>query len=318
VKKRLTAAGFLIILAVMGGSAVALSTTQDREVDRLKSFVPREVQGWKAEAQDAIYDPETIFEYIDGAGEVYRSYNFKSLLSRRFRREGDSEIIVDLFDMGSSGDAFGIFTHDLDGEEVRIGQGGNYKGGLLSFWKNRYFVSIFTEKETAETKDALLALGKSIAAAIDGEGAKPALLALLPAGFRDEKSIRYFHNHIILNYHFFVSEENILNLDQTTEAALAESGAKGQNGVLLLVRYSDLKRAADAQKNFTKYYMPDAQGLGLVRTEDNTWTSAAVLGNMVVVVFGAPTAESAKDVLARVQQGVRKSPDKDGKILLEE
>lgn len=313
-----SAAGFLIILAIMGGGAVVMSTAQDMEDGRLKSLVPPEVEGWKAEAKDVIYDPETIFEYIDGAGEVYRSYNFKSLLSRRFQKAGQSDIIVDLFDMGSSEDAFGVFTHDLDGEDAYLGQGGNYKGGLLSFWKGRYFISIFAEKETAETKAALFALGKPIASAIGQEGAKPALLALLPVGFREEKSIRYFHNHLILNYHFFVSEDNILNLDQTTDAVLAESGPKGQNGVLLLVRYSDTKRASNAQKNFMEHYMPDARSRGLVQTEDNKWTSAVLLGNLVAVVFGAPTAESAKDILARVQQGVKKTADKDGNILLEE
>jgi hypothetical protein len=296
--------GLVLLFVILGLRPSVVSAAQDDVVQILKSLLPREVQGWKAEAKDQIYDPETIFDYIDGAGEVYRSYNFNRLLSRRYQKEENPDIIVDLFDMASPADAFGVLTHDLDGEDVTIGQGGNYKGGLLSFWKDRFFVSIFSEKETDETKQALFALGKSIATDIPREGAKPSLLALLPAGFTDSKSVHYFHNHIILNYHFFVSQDNILNLDQTTEVALAKSGPRGKNGVLLLVKYPDEEEASDAYESFVKAYMPDAKVPRLVQTEDNKWTAAHAWRDLVAVIFGAPSAEAAQGILAEVDKKI--------------
>ena len=107
----------------------------------LGDLLPREINGWKAEAKDEVYDSQTIFDYIDGAGEIYRAYNFKLLLARRFAKEGQPDIIADLFEMTSSKDAFGVFTHDLEGYDAGIGQGSTYKGGLLSFWKSHIFVS---------------------------------------------------------------------------------------------------------------------------------------------------------------------------------
>ncbi len=296
--------GLALLFVIPGLRIDLVSAAQDGLVRTLKTLAPSEVEGWKAEAEDQIFNPETIFDYIDGAGEVYRSYNFKFLLSRRYEKQGQPEIILDLFDMGSPADAFGVLTHDLDGEDVTIGQGGNYKGGLLSFWKGRYFVSIFAEKETDEARQALFSLGKSIAAAIPREGAKPSLLALLPAEFSDSKSVHYFHNHIILNYHFFVSQDNILNLDQTTEVALAKSGPRGENGVLLLVKYPDEKKAAAAYTNFVEAYMPDANVPGLVRTEDNKWTAARVWREAVVVVFGVASAEAAQGILTEVDKRI--------------
>ncbi len=294
----------VLLFVVLGLRLSVMSAAQDDIANTLKSLVPREVGGWNAESEGEIYDRETIFDYIDGAGEVYRSYNFSLLLSRQFHKEGEPDIIVDLFDMGSPSEAFGVLTHDLEGEDVDIGQGGNYKGGLLSFWKDRYFVSIFAEKEKDETKQALFALGRSVASAIPREGAKPALLAFLPAGFTNSKSVHYFHNHIILNYHFFVSQDNILNLDQTTEVALAKSGPRGEIGVLLLVRYLDEKKASDAYKSFVKAYMPDARVPGLVRTEDNKWTAARARMKVVAVIFGAPSAEAAEGILTEVDKKI--------------
>ena len=276
-----------------------MSASQDAAALKLESFVPKEALGWKAEAVDHLYDPQTIFDYIDGAGEVYRAFNFRQLLSRRFKKEAKPDIIVDLFDMGSSNDAFGIFTHDLEGENPGIGQGGTYDGGLLSFWKGRYFVSIYAENETAETKEALFSLGRSITRAIEETGAKPSILGLLPAEFAVERDVHYFHNYIILNRHFFVSQENILGLDQTTEAVLAKSGPKGENGVLLVIKYPGARKASEAYKNFTKIYMPDAKKPGLVQTEDMKWTAAVVRKDLIAIVFGASSAESANKILAK-------------------
>ena len=39
-------------------------------------------------------------------------------MARRFHKDGKPDIVVDAFDMGSSEDAFGVFTHDLDGEDA--------------------------------------------------------------------------------------------------------------------------------------------------------------------------------------------------------
>jgi len=264
----------------------------------LAPLLPAEVSGWRAEAEDRVYDPETVFDYLDGAGEVYRAYNFRALVSRRFKKEGEPDIIVDLFDMGSAADAFGVFTHDLDGEDAALGQGGNYKGGLLSFWKDRYFVSISAEGETAETKEAVFAMGRIMDSAIRRRGEKPSLVGLVPPPFDDAKAVRYLHNYVILNYHFFVSRENILSLDQTTEAVLSRSVDKGDRTTLLLVHYPEAEKAAKAFEHFSKAYMKDFQGRGIVQTENKRWTAALRRDDLVAIVFDAPEAERAEEILA--------------------
>lgn len=268
----------------------------------LGSLLPREIQGWKAEEKDRSYDPQTIFDYIDGAGEVYRSYNFRELLVRRFKKEGKSEIFIDFFDMASSKDAFGVFTHDLEGEEAGIGQGSTYNGGLLSFWKGPYFVSIYAEEETEETKEVLLKMGEAVASAIKEEGEKPDLLALMPEEDVDVGMVHYFHNHMILNYHFFVADENILLLDQQTEAVLGRGVREKEEYILLAVRYPEAQKATQAYKSFTEVYMPDAVEPGLVQTEDMLWTAAEAKGELIIVVFNAPSSTAAREMINRIEE----------------
>ncbi len=50
--------------------------------------LPLEVQGWKWDGRDETYNTQTIFKYIDGAGEVYLAYGLKGLITRRFEKQG--------------------------------------------------------------------------------------------------------------------------------------------------------------------------------------------------------------------------------------
>jgi len=281
-----------------------MSQETPKSDQEMASLVPREVRGWKAEGKDAVYDPDTIFGYIDGAGEVYRAYNFKRLLARRFVRQSMPALIVDFFDMGTSSDAFGVFTHDLMGENSGIGQGSTYKGGLLSFWKSRFFVSVYAEEENPEAKAAVLALGRSIDSSIKQTGRKPMLLEFLPKKNLDKKDIHYFHTHLILNYHFFVADQNILNLNAQTEAVLAAYGQKPDRGDLLLIHYPDVEKALEAYSDFTRAYMPDLTEPGLVQTEDKKWTAAVISRDMIIIFIGASSREAAREMMATVDKKI--------------
>ena len=285
------------------GARIMEDTSKDDKI-ALGGLLPREINGWQATEKDEIYDPQTIFDYIDGAGEVYRSYNFKQLLARRFTKEGMPDIVADLFDMETSKDAFGVFTHDLEGEDAGVGQGSTYNGGLLSFWKDRFFVSLYSEEEKEDTRKALFALGEKVASSINKEGNEPDIVSLLPSENLAEKSAHYFHNHLILNYHFYVSDENILFLNQQTEAALGIYREGDEKSYLLVVRYAEIDEASHAYKNFMQSYMPDATELGLVQTEDLKWTAARLHQDFIIIIFNAPSRFSAKETIEKVEKRV--------------
>ncbi len=270
----------------------------DEELE-LGNLLPKEINGWKAE-EDRIYNRDSIFKYLNGTGEVYLAFNFTKLLARHYVKEGQSKIIADLFDMATDKDAFGIFSHGYEGNEIGIGQGSNYMGGLLSFWKDRFFISLFAERETDETKEALFTLAREVASSIEKEGQLPEIISLLPVDGLDEAKVRYFHNSIILNHHFFVADENILCLDQKTDVALGVYHELGAEYYLLLIRYAGVHDAIQALSSFTITYMPDASEPGLVQTEDGKWTAAHQQGDLLIIVFNASSASHARAIRGRV------------------
>ena len=80
---------------------------------RLSELVPGAVGEWRVEGEDRLYDRQGLYEYIDGGAELYISYGYERLFSRTFSKPGQPSMIVDLFDMGSSRNAFGVFSQQL-------------------------------------------------------------------------------------------------------------------------------------------------------------------------------------------------------------
>jgi hypothetical protein len=264
----------------------------------LSDLVPGEAEGWSAADDGNLYDKEGIFRYMNGAGEVYLSYAYRRLFVREFAKDGQDNITVEIFDMGTPADAFGVFTRGRMGGPADIGQGSAYDTGYLLFWKDKYFGSIYTFRETDDSKTAILALGRAIAGAIPGEGALPDILALLPEKGMVPDSARYFHLHTCLNHHYFLSDENILGLGKETEAALADYRDGDKTGLLLLVRYPDETRAASAYESFMSIYLPEGRSAGMAKLENGKWTGATRKGSYLAVVFDATAGILAEDLLA--------------------
>ena len=177
-------------------------------------------------------------------------------------------------------------------------------GGLLSFWKDRFFVSLYSEEETEEAKEALFSLASGIASSIKDEGKIPDIVSFFPPENPDRAKIRYFHSYIILNYHFFVADENILNLDQETDGALGLYNHNGERSYLLLVRYAGAEMAKKAFDSFLAVYMPDAGESGIVRTEDDRWTAARLNGDLLSVMFNAQSESQAMEILDKVEDNL--------------
>jgi hypothetical protein len=265
--------------------------------------LPTEVAGWKWDGKGTQYNSRTLFKYIDGAAELYLAYGFQNLTVRRFEKSNQPPIILELYKMASSEDAYGVFSFEHQDEAVGIGQGSEFGGGLLRFWKGKYFVSIYAEGEGAELQSGILKMGRAAANSIPVTGPEPKLIGFIPGknlGLVD-KSIRYLKSHVLLNQRFFIAHQNILNLSRKTEAVLAQYLQDKQKTQLLLIRYPNLKEAEDAYQSFMKAYLPDARGMDRSKTEDRKWTFARQRNEFVLIVLGAP-AEADAEVLLKATE----------------
>lgn len=270
----------------------------------LQDSLPSQVIGWQKADQSRIYDPESIFSYIDGHAEVYLAYGMRGCLAERYiGPEGQPDFILDIFEMTSPADAFGVFTHDTEGEDVDIGRGSRYRYGWLSFWQGSSFVSIVTEGETELADRAALELGRQVAALLPAEGEPPAILEALPEADLEPRSIRYLHHPQILNTHLPVDPENLLDLGMDTEAVLGTYRRTSDRAHVLIVDYPDEQRAEVVEKRVL-------ESLSTHTDQDGTAAPGAPFagcgreGRRLVVVMETPSEDWTQDLLrAAVERG---------------
>ncbi|MEW6665637.1 MAG: DUF6599 family protein [Thermodesulfobacteriota bacterium] len=290
----------LFLILTTGSIPMTIERSLAGPLEDLGSLLPTSFGEWKTEGGDRYYDVRSIFDYIDGAGEVYRAYHMRGCLSRRYAGARGASLVLDVFDMGSSDDAFGVFTHDREGDPVDLGQGGLFKSGWLRFWKGRFFVSVFDETQSAASAEGTRILAGAVSDLIREPGPVPVLVSRLPAPGLETRSVRYLHDPVVLNTHFYLSDENILHLDSGTEAALATYQREGARVTLLLVQYPDVEKSRQAYGSLMKHYLPDADAEGVAQLEDRKWAGAMRLGRLLAAILEAGRREPVRRLLTEV------------------
>jgi hypothetical protein len=288
--------GFILALLILGAFLMWQSSSD------LTDLLPVTIEDWRISAKDQIYNRDNLYKYINGGAELYISYGFKKVINRTYSKREQPDILVDIFDMGSSHNAFGVFSHSREAIDNTFGQGSQYTQGLLLFWKNHYFVSVLASPETAESKNAVFNIARKIETAIKGKGPLPEILTFLPEQSLVRESIRYFHHYIWLNTYFYLADRDILHINEKTDVILAKYGEEKKRYILLLVQYKNNKDAKTAYKDFIQYYLPGLSRKRVVKIEDGTWTACELAENLLIIVFNAPIKDKAVHLIENVQK----------------
>ena len=275
-------------------------------MDDIGRSIPRTVGAWQASGEDKYYDRGSLYDYMDGGAEVYLAFDLRRVLARKYAGPQGKELTLDVYDMGSSEEAFGVFSCDREDPAADIGQGATYGFGLLRFHQGRYFVTVMTAEEDEASGRAVLEVGRAAAAALGPPGPLPGLLgALPPEGLRPDRT-SFFHAEVNLNNRFFIASENVLGLDRATDCVFAEYGTDTDRpGRLLVVRYPGPERALAARRAFLAAYAPEAGPDGLARTENGAWVLAAARDRHLIVVFESPSPDWARRLGASVKLTVK-------------
>ncbi|MCK4225213.1 MAG: hypothetical protein KAX39_08525 [candidate division Zixibacteria bacterium] len=258
--------------------------------DNLTGLLPDTVEGWDKSETPELYNRKNLFDYINGGAELYLAYDFHQLLVQRYVPEfedslGEKSITVEIWQMNSSADAYGIFSFDQEGDEIKMGQGGVYSDGFLRFWKDKFFVRILGLGK--DLKEINLKLGSQIDKKIKKEGKPPELVSNIPSDSLISGSIHFFHRQIILKNLYFFSDQNVLNLDRETDCLLADFRMDKYRLKLLLIQYPDTTKAKEAQENLNRFYSKDKSSAEdkIFETKEKKLLGVDLEGNYLIVVF---------------------------------
>ena len=178
--------------------------------------------GWVREGHVSTYTRENLYKYIDGEAELYMPYGFERAATVMYVKPGSKEggLVVNVFEMGSLLDAFGIYGNyrspSLD--RVAVGAEGFADESELMFFKDKYFAQIQASGTLTQERPLFLACAGSVAAAMPGKAAMPPELELLKVAGVVPASEKYFPEGL-LGYGF-------LGKGLTADVVLASGQAK--------------------------------------------------------------------------------------------
>ena len=274
--------------------------------NQLESLLPQKVKGFEKSDKAKSFDRKNLYDYLDGGAELYLAYDFQSLLVQDYKA-GEKSITVEVYLMETSQDAFGLYSLDQEGENIQIGDRANYGSGLLKFWKGNYFVRITDMNGNDQYKEAILQLGKNIESKIEIKGQKPELLSKLPPEGLIPNSQRFFHKQIILNNLYFLSTENLLNLNESTSAAMGDYLLGKMNLKLLLIFYPDSSSAKSSFDNFcTKYLKVSPASKRIIqKVEENKFVGLELEKNYLWITFESKDEKKTGTFLKNVREKLR-------------
>jgi hypothetical protein len=272
----------------------------------LVDLLPEQISTWTRSEDPITYDRETIFDYINGAGEVYRSYAFSQVAVAAYASPDGPDITVELFDMGNAPDAYGVFSYAREQEEYGIGAGYEHKGRVLCFWQDRYYACLASEAVNADTGSVLMDVARTVSQQLPPPSAPPDLVRKLPEEGRVAYSDRFFHVQQSLNYHYYLARDNVLNLGPDTDVVLARYDPG--TTYVLIARYGSERDAAGALASFRQGYLSDSGDTDIAVTENGRFVSSRQITRHVVVVLDAVAESSAATLLQKTADRLTESP----------
>ena len=327
IRMQLKSAIFLLVILVLmstyKGAFGSMTSTQPE--------LPKTVDAWTRPDTPRTITAETIFKYMNGAGELYLGYRFDHLEVFEYSSANQNNILVELYYMQTSDDAFGLLSLDwggesivLDGPRAETASTSDwsaitalYGAGLLRVRADRIYARIMAYRETPASKKAVLALGKAVAAGRK-HPAEPELVKMPVPKIGSVWHLRkdrlsYFRSYLVLNSIYFLSSENILELGHATEAVTApyeatsqkESGNR-QRCQFLLVKYEKSELARQALRHFHRVYLPDheetlgqnttMQKAKLFKLEDG-WLAYKQIKEYLLIIFECPDRDTATQMI---------------------
>lgn len=329
---------FLITFILLCG--IGMTDSKDQSMN-----LPKTIMGWNRSDKSQKVDSQTIFEYMDGAGELYIGYRFNHIDVYNYQSPNrEDEILVELYHMKSSDDAFGLLSLDWTGDPVQLGCSllpenekttspdfrFLYGSGLLRIWSNNLYARILVFPETPASKEAVLEIGRAIVSGRENTS-PPDFLNALPLSLAgrwhlERTRVHFLRTHLVLNSIYFLSFSNILDLDLSTKIAagryrIHSDSDESEFFQVFVVHYIDADKARRSLIRFRKAYFPEIsidhdRGVGLYKPQvystENKWSGFALHNRVLILGFDLPDASSGEMILNETVNHIKTMEDMHG------
>ena len=220
--------------------------------DNVRDLFP-DLDKWTKDGDPEIFYADNLWEYINGAADMYLLYDFKKVATLTYDAEPKGSITVDIYEHSSLRNAFGVYSRERPRKSdfLAIGAQAYYEKGIVNFFLGSYYVKIMGFYIEDGEKDVLTSVATTVAGRLEGEARFPEVLACFP----DENKIK--------NSETFIAKD-FLGRSVLHSAYVAEYDIKGEKKPQVFIIETADENAA---KNMLAGYLEkiEAKGNAVVR-----------------------------------------------------
>jgi len=171
-----------------------------------KSFVFPEIKGWKKSGEILTFSPGKLYDYINGAADLYLSYEFQELKVAEYQNEKKASVTVEVYRHKTPTHAFGIYSQERlsNANFLDIGAQGYLEKGILNFMTGNYYVKMNSIDTEPEDEEVLLTFAKKVAQKLGEKGSLPSILTAFPEEGKKKNSEKFIAKNF-LGYSFLHS-----------------------------------------------------------------------------------------------------------------
>jgi hypothetical protein len=146
--------------------------------EQLKAWLPP-VKGWTLPGEVEVFNPENLFNRINGAAPLYIENNFREMTSMEYTR-GEAYITIQAYRHATPEDAFGMYAAERSPDLTVFAIGGEAQGdeGSLAFFAGHLYVKMWGNEEGLG--EVIREIASALARAIDPQAGYPAILRSFP------------------------------------------------------------------------------------------------------------------------------------------
>jgi hypothetical protein len=147
--------------------------------------------GWTVQSDSMTYGPDNLWEYIDGAADLFVSYGFKRLQCATYRTHAGAEVRAEAYRHASATQAYGMYSQERSPENapVNIGIEGCADEGMVNVVLGNWYLKL--SGSLPATKGDLLIVAKVIDSVLGSPRGLPEGFSLLPSDRRVQRSEQY-------------------------------------------------------------------------------------------------------------------------------
>ena len=157
-----------------------------------------EIGGWHKIEKEEVYFPDNLWNYINGAADMYLEYDFIDLHIAEYRMN-EKYFAVELYHHMDNNCAFGIYTQERpsDIEMINIGAQGYQAGAILNFLVEDYYIKLSTNTNDILIENTMLEAAEKIAKIIAESPTFPKIIQCFPDENRISNTEKYIHKNYL-------------------------------------------------------------------------------------------------------------------------